>query len=141
MNCDTLTQDSCNCNFIKESVAKIDKLQKEVVSDTTGRCIACEASLFTSANNTIPVRFYTKCGNPVIGNIGLPPTETVYFRIESLRCGRFATLRLLETTTVGDETTLTGTDYTIILDLDSVGSMQCFSPISVEVCAQSTTTA
>lgn len=135
MNCETLNQDNCSCNFIKESVTKIDKLQKEVVSDSTGRCIACEASLFTSAYNTIPVRFYTCCGNPIIGNIGTSATETVYFRIEAIRCGRFVTLRLLEPT--GEDSTLVGTNYTMILDLDCVGSMQCFEPISVEVCSQS----
>ncbi len=138
MNCDTYTQDSCNCNFIKESVSKIDKIQKEVVSDSTGRCIACEASLFTSAYNTIPVRFYTCCGNPIVGNVGIPSSGTPFFRIESVRCNRFVTLRLLQETTEGDVTTLVGTDYTMILDLECVGSMQCFAPISVEVCTQST---
>lgn len=136
MNCDTYTQDSCNCNYIKESVAKIDKLQKEVISETTGRCIACEASLFTSANNTIPVRFYTCCGNPITGTIGTTETSTVFFRIESLRCNRYVTLRLLQSTG-GEDPTLTGTDYTMIVDLDCVGCMQCFEPISVEVCTQS----
>lgn len=136
MNCDTYTQDSCNCNYIKESVAKIDKLQKEVISEATGRCIACEASLFTSANNTIPVRFYTCCGNPITGTIGTTECSTVFFRIESIRCNRYVTLRLLKNV-CGEESTLTGTDYTMIVDLDCVGSMQCFEPICIEVCSQS----
>lgn len=135
MNCDTYNQDldTTGNNYIKETVSKIDKIQKEVIFDTTGRCIACEASLFTSANNTIPVRFYTCCGNPITATIGLPETETTYFRIESVRCNRFVTLRLLQVS--GD--TLEGTNYTIICDLDCVGTMQCLDPISVEVCTQS----
>ncbi len=136
MNCDTYNQDldTTNCNFIKDTVAKIDKIQKEVISDTTGRCIACEASLFTSANNTIPVRFFTCCGNPVVATNGLPLADTMFFRIESVRCNRYVTLRLLNV----NGSDLEGTNYTCILDLDCVGSMQCLDPISVEVCTQST---
>lgn len=137
MNCDTLTQDSCNCNYIKESVSKIDKLQKEVISDSAGRCITCEASLFTSANNTIPVCFSTCCGNQIFGYTGLTGATTEFFRIESIRCNQFVTLRLLQEAVVDDQPTLTATNYTMILDLNCVGRMQCFEPISVEVCTQS----
>ncbi len=129
----TLAVNDLDCNFIKETVVKIDKLQKEVVSDSIGRCISCETSLFTSANNTIPVAFTTSCSNPVLGRIGATETKTPFFRIESVRCGRFVTLRLLE----GTEGSLTGTDYTIILDLDKVVTIQCFGPITVAVCGAS----
>lgn len=137
MNCDTNNYESSSCSFIKDTVSKIDKIQKEVISDTTGRCIACEASLFTSANNTIPVRFTCCCGTPFEALIGVTGATTSFFRIESVRCNRFVTLRLLEAT--GEAPSLTGTDYTVILDLDCVGTIQCFEPISVEVCTTSTT--
>lgn len=137
MNCDTHNTESQGCNFIRETVTKIDKIQKEVISDSTGRCIACEASLFTSANNTIPVRFTCCCGTPFEALIGVTGATTSFFRIESIRCNRYVTLRLLEPT--GGDPALTGTDYTVILDLDCVGTIQCFEPISVEVCTTSTT--
>lgn len=134
MNCENMNKCNDSSNHIKESVARIDKVQKAILSDSFGTCVTCETSLL-AANNTIPVRFNTCCGNSIVGNVGVTATETVYFRIESLRCNRFVTLRLL----VPDGDTLAGTDYTMILDLDCVGSMQCFEAISVEVCTQSTT--
>lgn len=130
MNCES-TNTTTN-NFIKESVTKIDKIQKDILSDSFGTCITCQTSLL-AVNNTIPVRFFTCCGNPILGNLGVAGGETVFFRIEAIRANRFVTLRLL--TLTGE--TLAGSDYTMILDLDCVGSMQCFEAISVEVCTQS----
>ena len=130
----SLPTNDFDCNYIKETVYKIDKLQKDVVSDTLGRCISCETSLFTSLNNTIPVSFYTCCGNPVTGRVGATETTTTFFRIEAIRCNRFVTLRMLTSTTDA----LTATDYTLILDLDCVSSIQCYEPITVDVCSQTT---
>ena len=129
----TLQTNDYECNYIKDTVSKIDKLQKDLITDTLGRCISCETSLFTSLNNTIPVSFFTCCGNPVTGRVGITDTLTPYFRIESLRCNRFVSLRLL----VSDgatEPVLTPTDYTITVDLDCISSIQCYSPITVDVC-------
>ena len=133
MNCNTSTIEgaSSSCNHIKDTVSKIDKIQKEVVSDTTLTCVSCETSLFTSLNNTIPVRFTCCCGTPITGVIGAGGDTTEYFRIESLRCNRYVTLRLL------DPTATSATTYTMILDLDCVGTLQCFEPITVEVCTSS----
>lgn len=139
MNLDDFSKDSCNCNFIKESVCKIDKMQKEVVSDTN-KCVSCETSLFASMYNTIPVSFYTCCGNQVTANISTTTTTTPYFRIESIRCNRFVTLNLLQQSSETTTPTLTATNYTMILDLDCVGSMQCYEPINVEICTQSQST-
>ncbi|MGM9969838.1 MAG: hypothetical protein ACI35S_05520 [Anaeroplasma sp.] len=140
MNSHNLEQESCSCNYIKETISKIDKMQKEIVSDTSYRCISCNSSLFSNLYNTIPISLYTCCGNSITGLIGAGGDETQYFRVESIRCGRFVTLRLLEATTVEDVTTLTGTDYTLIVDLDCIGRIQCFNPINVEVCTASDTT-
>ena len=132
MNCDTPLIDSCNCNYIKETVNRIDKIQKRVISDTTTlTCVSCETSLFTSANNTIPVRFTTCCGNPITAVTATDGTTTEYFRIESVRCNRYVTVRLL------DPTATTATLYTMIIDLDCIGTIQCFEPITVEVCTSS----
>lgn len=126
----TLPINDFECNYIKETICKIDKIQKEVISDSVGRCITCETSLFTSANNTIPVSLYRCNGDQVTANIGTTTTTTTLFRIEAIRCNRFVTLRLLENV----ETGLTGTEYTTILDLDCIGQIQCFEPITVTEC-------
>lgn len=128
----------CDCNYIKETVAKIDKLQKEVVTVGETRCISCDASLFTSANNTIPVTFITDCGTLLTGLVDITGITTTFFRIESIRCGRYVTLRLLTLdTTTPDEPTLTASTRTMIIDLDRVAGMQCHEPITVEVCQTS----
>lgn len=134
------TINDCDCNFIKETVLKIDKLQKEVIT-TVGetRCITCDTSLFNSANNTIPVSFYTECGNLFTGLTDLNGTTTGFFRIESLRCGRYVTVRLLIVDTTGETPTLTATTRTLTLDLNFVSGIQCHEPITVEVCQSSIT--
>ncbi len=133
---DGLTNDlACSCNYIKETIMKIDKLQKEAIADTTYYCVSCETSLLSATNNTIPVLFNSCSGSELTGSIGLTNT-TKYFRIESIRCGQYITLRLLEATTQGEETVLTGTNYTMTVDLDCIKCIQCLEPISIEVCTQ-----
>ncbi len=130
----------CENNFIKETVAKIDKLQKEVVTVGETRCISCDASLFTSANNTIPVTLTLKCCTLLSGIVDLTGITTTFFRIESIRGGRFVTLRLLTVdTTTPDNPTLVATSRTIVVDLDHVIGIQCHEPITVEVCQSSLT--
>ena len=129
--------DCLDCNYIKETVCKIDKLQKEVITVGENRCVSCDTSLFNPANNTIPVALYSHCGTLFTGLTDLTGTTTTFFRIESIRCGRFVTLRLL--TQDGD--TLTATLRTMVLDLDEVKGIQCFEPITVELCNASTPTA
>lgn len=125
----------CDCNYIKETVIKIDKLQKEVVTIGETRCISCDASLFTSANNTIPVSFTTKCGNLFTGLTDTTGVTTSFFRIESIRCNRYVTVRMLIVGTEDPENpTLTASTRTMILDLNEVAGIQCYEPITVEVC-------
>lgn len=128
--------DCLDCNYIKETVAKIDKLQKEVVTVGENRCISCDTSLFNPANNTIPVAFYNQCGTNFSGLTDTAGARSGIFRIESIRCGRYVTLRLL--TLDGD--TLVATLRTMVLDLDEVKGIQCFEPITVELCTSSTPT-
>lgn len=127
----------CDCNYIKETVTKIDKLQKEIITVGEIRCISCDASLFSSANNTIPVALYTDCGTLVNGRVDLDGTDTTFFRIEAIRCNRFVTLRLLVADDTTDPTTLTATNRTMIFDLDHVAGIQCFEPITIELCQTS----
>ncbi len=130
----------CETNFIKETIMKIDKLQKEVVTVGGTRCISCDQSLFNSANNTIPVTLYTHCGTEFTGKTDLAGTTTTFFRIESIRAGRFVTVRLLTTDTTEPETpTLVASFRTMVIDLNEVKAIQCFEPITVEVCSSSLT--
>lgn len=127
----------CENNFIKETVAKIDKLQKEVISDFGGRCISCETSLFTSANNTIPVAFYTCDGVLLSALSNTYGNTTTFFRVESIRGGKYVTLRLLSSVGEAENRALEATDYTMILNLDAIIGIQCFEPITVAVCTSS----
>jgi hypothetical protein len=133
MNTNCINTEDFQCNTIKETVIKIDRLQKAVVTNTAGTCVTCETSLLSS-NNTIPVSFTTCCGNRICGLIGTTGATTCFYRIESVRCGKYVTVRLLETTGGA----LEATPYTMIIDLDCVAMLQCFEAISIVVCSQST---
>lgn len=124
---------SCG-NYIIDTVIRIDKLQKEIVSDYNS-CISCETSLVTNANNTIPVAF-KGCSGEITAILELPDVTTPFFRIESVREKRFVTLRLLEATIVAEEQTFEATNHTCILDLNCVCQIQCFNPITVVTCTQ-----
>ena len=134
---------TCDCNVIKDTICKIDKLQKDAVANTlSDRCITCETSLFTNAYNTIPITLNTCCGNMITGRYNLDGNPSQYFRVENIRCKRFVTLRILALENTNEDPNqpnqnLYGTNYTMIVDLDCVGSVQCFEPINVEICSQS----
>ena len=131
---------TCNdriCNTILETIRRIDRAQKRAVIDESNTCITCERSLLSTAFNTIPLTFTTCCGNRITGIIDLTGTQTAFYRIESIRCNRYVTVRLLEETTVGEVTTLVETPYTMIVDIECIGSIQCFSPISITLCTSS----
>lgn len=128
-NC-TPKQDRCENNFIKESVLNIDRLQKKAIASSDTACAMCNGNLLFSSFNTIPVTLYTCCGNSITATLGVGGVETTYFRVESVRCCRFATLQLLELV----DGVLTGTEFTILVDLDCIGRIQCFAPINVETC-------
>ena len=133
MNTNCVNTDNFGCNTIRDTVINIDKLQKAVVTNNVGTCVTCETSLLSS-NNTIPVSFTTCCGNRICGLIGTTSETTCFYRIESIRCGRYVTVRLLSES----EGTLEATPYTMIIDLDCVGVLQCFEAITIAVCSLST---
>ncbi len=120
---------SCSCNYIKDTIMKIDKLQKEAILDDSQACIGCQRSLLAATYNTIPVIFRC-CSDVFVGDIGTTGNVTRYFRIESVRCGQYVTVRLLELS----NNTLVGTDYTMTIDIDCIKTIQCLEPISVAVC-------
>lgn len=136
-----ITDVNCNeCyNYIIESVIKIDKLQKEVITANSTTCIGCETSLYDTLNNTIPVTLYTNCGSLLTATINTENNTTTFFRIEAIRYNRFVTLRLL-TTDPAQPKTLIATNQTMIYDLNCVCGIECFQPITVEICTSSTTT-
>lgn len=125
------------CNTILDNIKKIDKAQKKAVFEETTSCITCETSLLTTTYNTIPVAFTTCCGTRITGVIDLAGETTIYFRIEAIRCCRYLTVRLLEQIIVDDLPTLVETPFTMIIDIECIGSMQCFQPILIALCTDS----
>ena len=129
MNCNQ-TANSQSKSLIKNTVKKIDQLQKEATLQNT--CEGCEGSLFATMYNTRPVSFYLCSG--VLFSVQNPDdltTTTTLFRIEDVRDDGVI-LRLLVGT--GEDTVCT--NYTVLFDLDCACGMQCFSPICCDECTR-----
>ncbi len=118
-----------SCNYILDTVEKIDKLQKQVNVLEENQCRTCEKSLLAYQNNTIPVSFTLCSGNLLTAHIGTSSETTTFFRIEEIRCKRYVTLRLLE-----NDDELEGTNYTLIFDLECACAIQCVDAIQVLPC-------
>ncbi len=118
-----------NRNFIYETVRKIDQLQKEVLLENS--CIGCEGSLFSRLYNTKPVSFILCGGVRFEALLGTEPTAstTSFFRIQEIK-GNSVILQLID---YSGETPVC-TNFTIILDLDCVCGIQCYSPILCTLC-------
>ena len=115
-------------NFIYETVKKIDQIQKEVLLENS--CVGCEGSLFSRLYNTKPVTFILCSGTRFEAQLTpQPDTTTTYFRIKELK-GNSVILQLIDYT--GD--TPVCLQNTIILDLDCVCGIQCYSPITCTLC-------
>lgn len=132
MNCNQNASSANNTStksLIKNTVRKIDQLQKEATLQNT--CEGCEGSLFATMYNTRPVSFYL-CQGVLFSAINPDDlTTTNVFRIEDVRDDGVI-LRLLVVT--GEETTCT--NFTVILDLDCACAMQCYAPICCEECTR-----
>ncbi len=125
-----------DCDYINDLIQKIDKIQKNVLRMDENICVGCEFSLLTCAN-TIPISIYTDCCEAFTAILDLDGTTTNVFRIESIKCNRYVTLRLLEITT-DTPPVIVGTNRTIVVDICKITALQCYEPITVEPC---TTTA
>lgn len=120
-----------NCqNYIVDTVMRIDRLQKEAELLEQNSCITCESSLINYTNNTIPVSFVLCSGNTLSANISTTTNTTTYFKIESIRCKQFVTLRLLELA----NDTLQATTQTLIFNLDCACAIYCQAAIQTEKC-------
>lgn len=129
------SKDKKNCctNNIVEIVETIAKSQRNVCN-TCADCVSCDACFCNALFNTIPIRLTTCDGTAVGGLIGLGGVTTSYFRVECVTCQRYVKLRLLSVTTVDDEIVVAGTNYTMVVDLECVGSIQCFEPVNITGC-------
>ena len=125
------------CNYIADLIYRIDKLQKDAINTTDSVCIGCEIGLMTSAYNTIPITIYTECNDPFTAIPNLNGDTTYVFRIESIKCNRYVTLRLLEIT---EDTppAIVATNRTVIIDMTTIIGIQCYEPIVVEPCISNT---
>jgi hypothetical protein len=125
----------CCTNNIAEIIEKIARSQRDVCS-TCVEPVSCDMCFYNTLFNTIPIRLSLCCsGAPVEGLIGAGRPSTSYFRVECISNKRFVKLRLLSATVVEGVVVLAGTNYTIVVDLECVGSIQCFEPINITVTA------
>ena len=125
---------TCCLNSIVEIAEMIVRTQRDVCNTCTD-CVSCDACFCRSLYNTIPVRLTYCCGgDAVAGLVGAGGASTSYFRIECITGQRFVKLRLLTVTAVGEEIVITGTNYTMVVDLECVGTIQCFEPINILGC-------
>lgn len=122
----------CCTNNIIEIIENIARSQRNVCN-TCGDCVSCDFCNMTF--NTIPIRLTRCCSGDVVeGLIGAGGAPTTYFRVECITNERFVKLRLLSATVVDDVVVLVGTNYTMVLDLDCIGAIQCFEPINILGC-------
>lgn len=124
------SKDKKNCctNSIVEIIERIAKSQRDVCN-TCANLVTCDTCFFNTQFNTIPIRLMSCCNPaPIEGVIGAGGPTTTYFRVECITNDRFVKLRLLS---IDAEGALIGTNYTIVLDLECVGSIQCFEPINI----------
>ena len=133
-NCAT----QCGTNNIVEIIEAIARNQRNVCS-TCADCVSCDSCFCNALYNTIPIRL-TACatGEAIFGTIGVLGDTTAYFRVECITCQRYVKLRLLSATLVDEVPVITGTNYTMVVDLECIGTIQCFEPVNIAGC---TTTA
>ena len=125
---------TCCTNNIIEIIEQIARNQRSVCN-TCGDCVSCDSCFCNAMFNTIPIRLTLCCsGNPVEGLIGAAGAATSFFRVECITCQRYVKLRLLSVTIVDEAVVVTGTNYTMVVDLECVGSIQCFEPTNIAGC-------
>lgn len=126
---------TCCTNSIAEIIEKIARSQRDVCS-TCPETVGCDVCFYNALFNTIPIRLVSCCSaTPIEAVIGVGGPSTSYFRVECITNDRFVKLRLLSVTAVGEEIVVAGTNYTIVVDLDCIGSIQCFEPVNITVTA------
>ena len=124
----------CCTNTIAEIIESISRNQRSVCN-TCGDCVGCDGYLCNNFYNTIPVRLTYCCGGEAVGGlIGAGGITTNYFRIECVTYERFVKLRLLSVTNVDGEIVVAGTNYTMVVEIDCIGSIQCFEPVNITGC-------
>ena len=129
---------TCCTNNIVEIIETIARSQRNVCN-TCGDCVSCDGLFCNALYNTIPIRLTHCCsGAPVEGLIGPAGATTAFFRVECITCQRYVKLRLLSVTIVDEAVVVTGTNYTMVVDLDCIGTVQCFEPVNILGCTPTT---
>lgn len=130
------TTNTTQTNYIIETVRNIDRMQREVVSETG--CTNCNDLLVSPATlyNTKPVIFRFGNGEAFTAVAGVDGAETTIFRIQEVR-GTVAVLRLLTFDATTGEYTCT--NFTVLLDLSCICSLQCLAPTNCPCCANAAT--
>lgn len=133
MACPNTTQTTCPTTrgFIYETLCKIDQMQKAATIQTA--CEGCEGSLISAFYNTKPIVIYLRGGAKLTVDVPETTTTTTVFRIENIK-NDCVILRLVTT----NETTqaLECTNYTCILTIECICSLQCLAPICCDPCTK-----
>ena len=129
---------NCSNNNIVDIIESIARNQRSTCN-TCNDCVSCDSCFCNSLYNTIPIRLTTCCGEAISGVIGAGGASTTYFRVECITGQRYVKLRLLSATVVEGVVVLAGTNYTMVIDLECVGTIQCFEPINILGCTTTTT--
>ena len=132
----TNNNNNTQTNYIVETVKNIDRMQKEVSRETG--CTNCNDLLVSAATlyNTKPVIFRFGNGETFSSISGIDAEATTIFRIQDVR-GNVAVLRLITFDAATEEYTCT--NFTVLLDLTCVCSLQCLPPINCPCCANAAT--
>lgn len=119
----TMNQVQPNVNTIVNLLKRIDQMQKEALISNANAL--CESCLMNAMYNTKPISIYIN--NQLFEvNVGLTSETTSYFRVEEVRGNDTVVLRLL----VLDNGILTCTNYTVVVSINCICCLQCFSPIN-----------
>lgn len=118
-----VTTTTNNINTIAGLLRRIDQMQKEaIVSNANALCESC---LISAMYNTKPISIWVR-GNLFTAYLGLTGNTTAFFRVEEVRGNDTVVLRLL----TYEDNVLTCTNYTVIVNIGCICSIQCYAPIN-----------
>lgn len=121
--------------YIYDTLVRIDQMQK--AANVENACEGCEGSLISAYYNTKPISLYVTGGVQLAIQVptttpATAPTTTTYFRIENVK-NDAVVLRLL---VLDPETnTYDCTQFTVVVNIACICSLQCFPPICCTECS------
>lgn len=120
------TTSNTNTGTIVGLLRRIDKMQREaIIANTLSNCENC---MISPMYNTKPIAIYCNC-NRFTAEAGIGGPAATLFRVEEVRDSETVLLRLLVT----NGTEVTCTNFTIVMRISCICSIQCYDPMNCEV--------